>query len=481
MFRRLLPLRSPGVSAERRSVECPSGGRSEERRPLALRRLPVVVIAALAVAVGVGVIGPTAYALDNSTGLVNGRFELPRDASAAAPQAWTSGAFQPTTTFSWSSSVARSGHRSVSISSPQPNDAWWSQTVAVQPHTLYRITGWIKTVGVAHSTNPVDAGASLGFLGTWDRSPGVFGTSDWTKVWVSVNSGDSHELTVAARLGYWSGTTTGTAWYDDIKLERLEPGSSAPRWKILALIYPNLDFSFPASDGTTHHVVAQLTQDQRDRAARATHDFIKTDLPALASGTMTPSLTVRFPTRPLSALDRSGDGWWPSPGNTAADQDPSFDSVIVIWPATGTNTATGQPEWIGSAAGLTPPMGTGQTYSTLILDAAINYGHRNVFKHEFGHSILDYFEALGVAPTPTVNNHATAGQYVHCGTATPYVWADETLANPIPNSIFNNTSGFTHDYYSGTTAEAADPNHCLGITRTAWRYGGPHELRGIQP
>jgi len=35
------------------------------------------------------------------------------------------------------------------------------------------------------------------------------------------NTGSSTEVTVAGRLGYWSGTTTGVAWFDDLQLELL--------------------------------------------------------------------------------------------------------------------------------------------------------------------------------------------------------------------------------------------------------------------
>ena len=43
-------------------------------------------------------------------------------------------------------------------------------------------------------------------------------------------------------------------------------------------------------------------------------------------------------------------------------------------------------------------MGVGQMYTTLIVEAATLYGHLNVFKHEWGHSILDYFDAAGTSP-----------------------------------------------------------------------------------
>ena len=117
-------------------------------------------------------------------------------------------------------------------------------------------------------------------------------------------------------------------------------------------------------------------------------------------------------------------------------------------------------------------MGTDQAYTTLIIEAT-TYGHRNVFKHGWGHSITAFFDASGTAPKPKVENHATATDYVNCLTGAYYIWVDETEDNPIPNWIYNNDSGFTHDYYSGLTATASDPTRCLGINTRAWSFGGP--------
>jgi hypothetical protein len=182
---------------------------------------------------------------------------------------------------------------------------------------------------------------------------------------------------------------------------------------------------------------------------------------------MVPDLTIRYPGA-LTRLSRHSSGWWPGPSDIGDARDMQFDAVWVIWQPTVVDQATGEALWIGSAAGLTPAMGTSPTYMTLIVDAATTYGHTNVFKHEFGHSITEYFDAVGTAPKPKVENHAVVGAYVHCGTGTPYVWIDETDAMPVPNSIYYNQSGFTHDYYSGTTALAASPAACLGITADAW-------------
>ena len=76
---------------------------------------------------------------------------------------------------------------------------------------------------------------------------------------------------------------------------------------------------------------------------------------------------------------------------------------------------------------------------------------------------------------PAVDNHIndTDKRYVHWPTGEPYILKDETDDAPIPNSIYNNQRGFTHDYYTGQTAAADKPQTRLGITPEAWASGGP--------
>ena len=246
------------------------------------------------------------------------------------------------------------------------------------------------------------------------------------------------------------------------------PGPT-PSWKILVLIYEHTDFSF-ADGALSRRVVADLTAEETAFAASEAAAFVGRDIPTLDSHQMRPSLEIRYPGT-ITDLE-SFCGWWPAPWRIAADLDPTFDSVIVIWDSTGTDVNSGQPYNLQDCAGLTLPNGTGQTFSTLQIDGFPPNRFRNTLKHEWGHSILFYYEAAGSAPTPSVDNHQP-GAYVHCGTGEGYVLVDETQDQPIRNSIYNNRSGFTHDYYSGTTALASDPDACLGITRAAWASGGP--------
>jgi hypothetical protein len=242
-----------------------------------------------------------------------------------------------------------------------------------------------------------------------------------------------------------------------------------PPWKILVLIYEHTDFSF-ADGEISRRVIADLTPEETAFAASEAAAFVGRDIPTLDSHMMRPALEVRYPG--MIADLEPFCGWWPAPWRIAGDLDPAFDSVIVIWDSTGIDVNSGQPYNLQNCGGLALPNGVGQTFSTLQIDAYPPNRFRNTLKHEWGHGILFYYEAAGTAPAPSVDNHQP-DHYVHCGTETGYVLVDETQDEPIPNSIYNNRSGFTHDYYSGTTALASAPDLCLGITRAAWASGGP--------
>ena len=403
--------------------------------------------------------------------LSNGSFEEGAYSPTDSPTDWAPEAWQPSAVFTWDDSQARTGDKSVSINAPVENDARWNQTVDLELNTLYSLSGWIKTDSVDGG-----AGANLSLSGgshTFTHSEGVFGTHEWMHNSVIFNSENDSQLAIQARLGHFGATTSGTAWFDDLQLTPLVPMDPHPGWKILVLIYQTTDFEVIDDNGIYHHYVASMTQDEMDQAAMAAKDFVELDIPDLTSGNMIPQLTVRFPDRALTQLSPIGGGWWPSPGDTRAERDSAFDSVIVIWEPWVEDLTTNGRIWIGYGDGLTANQGTNQTYVSMQLDAAIHRGHRNVFKHEWGHSILFFYDAEGTAPKPTVSNHADATQYVNCQTGQFYVWQDETLADPIPNSIYNNEYGFTHDYYSGLTATADQPTRCLGITPEAWAFGGP--------
>jgi regulation of enolase protein 1 (concanavalin A-like superfamily) len=142
------------------------------------------------------------------------------------PSFWSTDAWRGGSTFIWDNAQAHTGTKSVRIDSPLANDVRWIQTVQVTPNTNYTLSGWIKTVNVVHAEGQVVAGANLGLFGTWDHTADLFETKDWTFVSMQFNSGSNTQVTVACRLGYWSGTATGTIWCDDITLTQTNMASS---------------------------------------------------------------------------------------------------------------------------------------------------------------------------------------------------------------------------------------------------------------
>lgn len=253
------------------------------------------------------------------------------------------------------------------------------------------------------------------------------------------------------------------------------PAAGNPRWRILVLIYSLTNLSYTDSRGDLHRVAAAMTRRERERAADATARFFERDVPVLTSGLMRPLLTIRYPNRALTHLTTFDYcGQWPSEMDTTPERDPAFDSVIVIWDSSGIDLTTGLSVDLQFCSGLAQQMGAAQTYIAIQVDS-VRPDQRNVFKHEWGHSILFYYEAAGTAPHPAVDNHINESdhRYVHCRTGEAYILEDESDENPIPNSIYNNETGFSHDYYSGTTARPEAPDRCLGITPEAWASGGP--------
>jgi hypothetical protein len=250
--------------------------------------------------------------------------------------------------------------------------------------------------------------------------------------------------------------------------------STSPSWKILALVYGTTDFQYTDSGGQARHFVASLTQAEKSKVANAVTRFADVDIPALNNCAMRPTVTIRYVAHPLTQLSALGcNDYAPDPTDVAADRDPTYDSVIAIWDGSGIDQLTGQNLSIQGCAWAWN-MGTGQAYDSIYADF-VSDNDRNVFKHEWGHSILFYYAAAGTAPLPAVDNHIndTTNRYVNCTTGQAYILQDETDSNPIPNSIYHNESGFTHDYYSGLTATPSQPTRCLGITPSAWASGGP--------
>lgn len=116
----------------------------------------------------------------------------------------------------------RERSRAVRIGAAKSGDGLWMQRVDVEPYRNYKLSGWIKTKDIVSKGG---AGAYLeimpepGFVVALGFSRNVLqGTNDWTHVEGVFNSLGYRSLAVQCIFGGW-GPLSGTAWYDDIRLE----------------------------------------------------------------------------------------------------------------------------------------------------------------------------------------------------------------------------------------------------------------------
>jgi hypothetical protein len=155
---------------------------------------------------------------DSPGGVINGGFEFPLEISG-----WSKEAFLPSQAqFEWEPAGAgRNGTRCVSITSSNFNDASWQQTVTgLQAGALYWLTAWLKGENVVREPNR-DTGANICLIGTWEHSPyHLDGTFDWRQASFQFTAPQSGIVTVGCRLGYWSNTTRGKVWFDDVAIVR---------------------------------------------------------------------------------------------------------------------------------------------------------------------------------------------------------------------------------------------------------------------
>lgn len=153
--------------------------------------------------------------------LGNGNAESAADADRPAdwqPARWGEGDGRAT----WSEDQPRSGRRCLALESAAGADCAWMQRVGVDPRTRYRLSGWIRTENVVPGTG---RGAFLNIQEVQSRLSQVMtGTTGWTRVEMDFDSGAHEVVQVNCLVGGW-GRSTGRAWFDDLRLEAVPPGS----------------------------------------------------------------------------------------------------------------------------------------------------------------------------------------------------------------------------------------------------------------
>jgi hypothetical protein len=150
--------------------------------------------------------------------LTNGSFE---GGTGALPDGWATEAYAHLDeSFDWVSDVVHDGSKSVRLSMTQSNDARFTQQVdGLTTGTGYLLCGWVRGDNVVGDVN-ASIGVNVCRVGTWDHSPGPFGTFDWQQQCTAFKA-DAASATVGCRLGFYYSPVTGTAWCDGLSLVAL--------------------------------------------------------------------------------------------------------------------------------------------------------------------------------------------------------------------------------------------------------------------
>ncbi|MFZ5973959.1 MAG: phospholipid carrier-dependent glycosyltransferase [Bacillota bacterium] len=145
------------------------------------------------------------------------------DADTGLPEGWNTDAWlkgENDSVFSVETADARDGQNCVHIENVSANDARFIQTIQVEPDTLYRLSAYIKASDVPKG----NTGASFGVM---DMKGSLLDVDDTFGEWQHFEfygrtGGQQTEMTIALRLGGYSHTTTGKAWFDNVLVEQID-------------------------------------------------------------------------------------------------------------------------------------------------------------------------------------------------------------------------------------------------------------------
>lgn len=162
------------------------------------------------------------------------------ESGSASPDYWSQWSSQPGT-LTWDSSVVHSGSRSLKIynSSSAINSTWFQMINNIVEGKEYEVSYWVKTdnvIGPSNAGNGVylniqylDAnGATIRADGGFDAASNV-GTHGWINFTSRVYPPSG---TVSVQLGAMMYGNSGTAWFDDIRMD-LQPDIVIAGWRNL--------------------------------------------------------------------------------------------------------------------------------------------------------------------------------------------------------------------------------------------------------
>jgi alpha-N-arabinofuranosidase len=157
----------------------------------------------------------------------------------AGDDGWARAVYGAPSTIAADTRIVHEGKQSLRIAATEPSDTALGQDVRLRPGRCYRLSGWVRTRQLDPHGAPV--------CGTFQvQGPGGSpilasganhqGDTDWTRVEVPFEAPADGRVHIAVFfVGFGKGT--GTAWFDDLKLEAVDVADS-PLRVTRAPLYP---------------------------------------------------------------------------------------------------------------------------------------------------------------------------------------------------------------------------------------------------
>ena len=158
---------------------------------------------------------------DGGNLLRNGGFEEVN--TLGMPADWHTVSYYDTdsnTLFAITDEEAHSGAYSAKIMNANLNDARYVTRLKVEPESMYRVSGYI----LVKEMDDVGNGANFGLENEYAASESVFNTNgEWQYIeWYGETDTGQTEVDLGVRVGGYSAESKGTAYFDDIVVEKVQ-------------------------------------------------------------------------------------------------------------------------------------------------------------------------------------------------------------------------------------------------------------------
>ena len=340
-----------------------------------------------------------------------------------------------------------SGDFSIKITNLDFADTYVSKAFAVKKNTDYRVTAMVKYADFEEG--PGDprygdlSGANIYVLNKTIYAETYTGT-EWKRIEMLFNSGDSEKVNIWLRNGYYSHTCKGSAWFSDVKIEEKDMTPSTA-WNMLALVYKDIDANLIINGQTVKiHNKMDATFEQ----------FITALLPKLpdvfykASGGMMSinKLDVVMIDRPITKIINGG---FLAPEDITGDlqkytEGKNYDQIIAL----ASNATPDAPAGWGG-------MGAMHFKDMWYVETSFNqkYTYDDNSLTLFVHEILHCLQYKGLRLRPVADLHDSAA-YGYANGDTNMQWYSDYMQNKLPDKkglppeVFTVYHGPYHTYVS---------------------------------